>query len=429
MRRTITPKRKVMGEVEPPGDKSISHRAAIIGAISLGTTEILNFLPAQDTLSTLRCLQDLGVQIEGMETTEVVVRGRGLRGLRHPPHILDVGNSGTTMRLLAGVLAGHDFTVTITGDASIRRRPMDRIAIPLKRMGAVVTGRGDKCYPPLVIRGGKLRPIEYRMPIASAQVKSCILLAGLYAEGFTTVIEPAPSRDHTERMLKIFGAEVYKSGLRVAVRGPAELRGARIRVPGDFSSAAYLIAAALIMEEGELKIKDVGVNPTRTGALDIFREMGAQIELQREREVSGEPVADIVVRPSKLRGVTVGGDLVPRAIDELPLIATLGCYAEGETVIRDAEELRVKETDRIAALCSELPKLGAEVEEHPDGLTVRGGRKLRGAPLKSYGDHRMAMTLAVAALRAEGESTIDEAECVEISFPQFFDVLDSITFA
>ncbi len=429
MRRTITPKRKVMGEVEPPGDKSISHRAAIIGAISLGTTEILNFLPAQDTLSTLRCLQDLGVQIEGMETTEVVVRGRGLRGLRHPPHILDVGNSGTTMRLLAGVLAGHDFTVTITGDASIRRRPMDRIAIPLKRMGAVVTGRGDKCYPPLVIRGGKLRPIEYRMPIASAQVKSCILLAGLYAEGFTTVIEPAPSRDHTERMLKIFGAEVYKSGLRVAVRGPAELRGARIRVPGDFSSAAYLIAAALIMEEGELKIKDVGVNPTRTGALDIFREMGAQIELQREREVSGEPVADIVVRPSKLRGVTVGGDLVPRAIDELPLIAALGCYAEGETVIRDAEELRVKETDRIAALCSELPKLGAEVEEHPDGLTVRGGRKLRGAPLKSYGDHRMAMTLAVAALRAEGESTIDEAECVEISFPQFFDVLDSITFA
>ena len=428
-RATIRPIRGVRGTVYVPGDKSISHRAAILGSIALGITEVRGFLLACDTMRTIECLRALGVKIEVGESHDLVIYGRGLKGLIKPTKPLDVGNSGTTMRLLAGVLAGYDFATTLTGDASIRRRPMDRIAVPLRLMGATVSGRGERCFPPIIVRGGKLRSIEYRMPIASAQVKSCILLAGLYAPGFTVVIEPAPSRDHTERMLGLFGAEVYKSGLRVAVRGPSELRATTLRVPGDFSSAAFLIAAALLAEEGELTIRDVGVNPTRTGFLDIVREMGGQVELRNEREVSGEPVADIVARPSRLRGVTVKGEVVPRAIDELPLVAVLGCFAEGETRIEGASELRVKECDRIAALSSELPKLGAEVEELEDGLVVRGGRPIRGGQVKSYGDHRMAMALTVAALRGLSETRVEEAGCVRISFPGFFEALDSLVYA
>jgi 3-phosphoshikimate 1-carboxyvinyltransferase len=406
-----------------PGDKSISHRAAILGALARGTTRVSGFLRAEDCLSTLRCLRALGASIDE-RGNDLEIRGSALR---EPEEILDVGNSGTTIRLLAGVLAGQAFHSVLTGDASVRRRPMDRVADPLRRMGARISGRQAGRLAPLAIDGGGLRGIAYATPVASAQVKSAVLLAGLFADGETVVQEPSQSRDHTERMLGAFGAEVVRDGLTTRLRGPQVLRGAEVRVPGDLSSAAFLLVAAALVPGSELQIADVGLNPTRAGVLDILKMMGAAVEIRDLRDEAGEPVGTVWVRAGRLHGVTIGGALIPRAIDELPVLAVAASLAEGETVIRDAAELRVKESDRVEALARELGRLGATVEAQPDGLAVVGARRLRGGSVRSGGDHRIAMALAVAGLCADGPVTIDDPACIETSFPGFADLLRRAT--
>jgi len=419
----VSPGRALQGVLRVPGDKSISHRGAILGAIAHGTTRVSGFLQAEDCRSTLRCLRAAGVSI-AEQGDEMEVRGGPLQ---EPEEVLDVGNSGTTIRLLAGVLAGHPFHSVLTGDASIRRRPMDRIADPLRRMGARVSGRQGGRLAPLAIDGGKLRGIEYDTPVASAQVKSAVLLAGLFAEGTTSVREPAQSRDHTERMLGAFGAAVERDGLTTRLRGPVALRAARVRVPGDFSSAAYFIVAASLVPGSEIQIRDVGLNPTRTGLLDILKTMGAQVEVGDLREEGGEPVGTVAVRARRLHGAVIGGNLVPRAIDELPVLAVAACLAEGETVIRDAAELRVKESDRVEALARELGRLGARIEPRPDGMVIAGGRPLRGGHVTSGGDHRIAMSLAVAGLCAAGPVSIEDPANIETSFPGFAEALRRAT--
>lgn len=409
--------------VRVPGDKSISHRAAILGALARGTTRVWGFLRAEDCLSTLRCLRALGVSIDD-RGNDLEIQGNALR---EPEEILDVGNSGTTMRLLAGVLAGHAFHSVLTGDASVRGRPMDRVADPLRRMGARISGRQAGRLAPLAIDGGGLRGIAYATPVASAQVKSAVLFAGLFAEGETAVQEPSQSRDHTERMLRGFGAEVMREGLTTRLRGPQGLLGAEVRVPGDLSSAAFLLVAAALVSGSELAVADVGLNPTRTGVLDVLRMMGADVVVRDLKEEGGEPVGTVAVRASRLHGVVIGGDLIPRAIDELPVLAVAASLAEGETVIRDAAELRVKESDRVEALARELGRLGARIEPQPDGLAIVGMRRLRGGPVRSGGDHRIAMALAVAGLCADGPVTIDDPACIETSFPGFADVLRRAT--
>ena len=418
----VAPGRPLRGVLRVPGDKSISHRAAMLGAIARGTTHVAGFLRAEDCLSTLRCLRALGASINE-RGSDLEITGAPFR---EPDEILDVGNSGTTMRLLAGLLAGHPFHSVLTGDASIRRRPVDRVAEPLRRMGATISGRQGGRLAPLSIDGGGLRGISYATPVASAQVKSAVLLAGLFADGETDVREPSQSRDHTERMLGAFGARIVRDGLTTRLRGPQTLRAASVRVPGDLSSAAFFLVAAALIPGSELAVTDVGLNPTRTGVLDALKMMGADLEVRDLREREGEPVGTVLVRGSRLRGATIGGDLVPRAIDELPVLAVAACFAEGETVIRDAAELRVKESDRIAALARELGRLGARVEPQPDGLAIVGGTALRGARVHSGGDHRMAMALAVAGLRADGPVTIDDPACIETSFPGFADALRSV---
>jgi 3-phosphoshikimate 1-carboxyvinyltransferase len=415
----VGPGRPLRGTLRVPGDKSISHRAAMLGAVAAGTTRVRGFLRAADCLSTLRCLRLLGAGVEE--------RGGDLEILGgvfcEPDDVLDAGNSGTTIRLLAGIAAGQPFHTVLTGDASVRRRPMDRIAAPLRAMGARIAGRAGGRLAPLAIRGGGLRGIAYATPVPSAQVKSAVLLAGLFAEGETSVREPAQSRDHTERMLPAFGVAVAREGLAVRLRGPAALRGTEIRVPGDLSSAAFFLVAAALVPGSELRIAEVGLNPTRTGVLDALRLMGAEIEVHGLREAGGEPVGDVVVRARPLHGAALGGDLIPRAIDELPAIAVAAALADGETVIRDAAELRVKESDRIDALARELARLGARVEAQPDGLAIAGRGRLRGGRVHSGGDHRIAMALAVAGLRADGPVTVDDAACIETSFPGFEDLL------
>ncbi|MFN3476807.1 MAG: 3-phosphoshikimate 1-carboxyvinyltransferase, partial [Candidatus Methylomirabilales bacterium] len=381
------------------------------------------FLKGEDCLRTARAFAAMGVAMEDLDGEELVISGRGLRGLQEPEEVIDCGNSGTTMRLLAGVLAAQPFLSILTGDGSLRRRPMGRIVEPLRKMGAQIWGRENGNLPPLAILGGPLKGIAYESPLASAQVKSALLLAGLFAEGETVVVEPFPSRDHTERMLKRFGVSVRRNGTAVTVKPPKALIPQQITVPGDFSSAAFFLVAALIVPGSELLIKDVGVNPTRTGFLDALRLMGAEIELDHLREVSGEPVADIRAKASPLRGIELKGALIPRMIDEIPAFAVAACQAEGISVIRDASELRVKETDRLSALARELRKLGAQVEELPDGLLIGGGGGLKGADGETYGDHRMAMALSVAGLVAEGETSITDASWVDISFPGFFETL------
>jgi len=398
-----------------PGDKSIPHRAAPLGGIASGTTRVRGFLRAEDCLATLRCLRSLGVSIEDTPDELVIHGGR----LQEPEEILDVGNSGTTIRLLVGILSGHRFHSVLTGDASIRRRPMDRVVDPLRRMGARISGREAGRLAPLSIDGGSLRGISYATQVASAQIKSAVLLAGLFAEGETVVREPSPSRDHTERLLPEFGVPVGRDGLAVRLAGPVPLRGATLRVPGDLSSASYFLVAAALVPGSEVTVEDVGLNPTRTGVLDILRMMGAAVELRDVREDGGEPAGTVTVRAAQLRGTTIGGDLVPRAIDELPVVAVAACLAEGETVIRDAAELRVKESDRIGALARELGRLGATIEAQPDGLAIVGVRRLRGGRAMSGGDHRIAMALAVAGLCADGPVTIDDPACIETSFPGF----------
>ncbi len=405
-----------------PGDKSISHRSVMFGALAKGDTEISNFLRGADCLSTISCFRSMGVDIEE-KGENVLVHGKGLRGLRRPDGILDCGNSGTTTRLISGILAAQDFDVTLTGDESIQKRPMKRIIDPLSLMGAEIESvRGNGCAP-LHITGAPLHGISYSTPVASAQVKSAILLAGLYADGETRVTEPAPSRNHTELMLSSFGADVRTEGTTVTIRQAEELYGQKIQVPGDISSAAFFIAAGLLIPGSEILLKNVGVNPTRDGVLRVFRRMGGSIETTALSSGSGEPAADLLVKASRLHGVEIGGEEIPSLIDEIPVIAAAACFADGVTVIRDAAELKVKESNRIAAMTENLRAMGADVTETEDGMIIRGGRPLHGAVIDSRNDHRIAMTFAVAALAAEGETSIPQWDCVNISYPGFLEDL------
>ncbi|WP_227874431.1 3-phosphoshikimate 1-carboxyvinyltransferase [Tumebacillus algifaecis] len=423
----IEPAGRVQGEVEVPGDKSISHRAVMFGALADGVTHVRGFLPGADCLSTIDCFRKMGVAIERLSETELRVTGAGLHGLQEPDDLLDVGNSGTTARLMLGILAGQPFHCTVTGDASIRRRPMGRVTNPLREMGTKIDGREDGRLAPLSVRGGNLRGINYDSPVGSAQVKSAILLAGLFADGSTGVKEPEPSRDHTERMLRAFGVPVFEADGYTSVRGGAKLTATEIEVPGDISSAAFLLVAAAILPGSDLLIRNVGINPTRTGILDVLREMGAQIELLNERVSGDEPIADLRVRAGALRGVTVRGAMIPRLIDEIPVLAVAATQAAGVTEIRDAKELKVKESNRIATTAAELRKFGAQVEELEDGLRIIGGMKLRGgAIVETHHDHRIAMAMAVAALVADGPATIRDWESVDVSFPGFAQLVQNI---
>ncbi|MCS7252599.1 MAG: 3-phosphoshikimate 1-carboxyvinyltransferase [Armatimonadota bacterium] len=435
MRKVIRGCEHVAGTVEVPGDKSISHRALLIGAIAEGITTIEGCLIAEDVLSTARCLTAMGVRIEGLcanaplcsASATLSVHGVSGANFSAPQDVLDAGNSGTTMRLLLGLLAAHRFEATIDGDESLRRRPMDRVAKPLTQMGAHISGQGDKCYPPVSIRGSRLRAIEYQMPVASAQVKSAILLAGLFADGVTSVIQPAATRDHTERMLRAFGADLSVDGLKVSIIGGATLRAQRVLVPGDFSSAAFFMALAAAIPSAKLTVKGVGLNPTRVGFIEALVRMGVDVRVENQRVASGEPVGDVtVIGCERLSPINISGEIIPTMIDELPLLAVLCSVANGESLIRDAHELRIKESDRIAAMASELSSMGADITELPDGWRIVGVRRLRGAQVKSYGDHRVAMSLAIAGMLADGETIIDDAECVSISFPQFWELLEGL---
>lgn len=407
------------GEVTVPGDKSISHRAVMFGALSQGITEVTNFLQGADCLSTIDCFRRLGIQIENTPE-KIVIHGKGLHGLTQSDSILDVGNSGTTTRLISGILAGQTFETTLNGDASIQSRPMKRIMEPLSLMGAdIVSLRGNHCAP-LQIRGTALHGIHYHSKVASAQVKSCILLAGLYADGLTSVTEPSVSRNHTELMLRGFGANVLCEGKTASITPNPELYGQKIEVPGDISSAAYFIAAGLLVPGSEILVKNVGINPTRDGLLRVCKAMGADITLLNKRETGGEPVADILVRHSSLNAAVIEGEIIPTLIDELPMIAVMACFAKGTTVIMDAAELKVKESDRIAVMVDNLSRMGAHITAANDGMIIEGGYPLHGAEIDSHLDHRIAMSFAVAALAAEGETKILDADCVNISYPNFY---------
>ncbi|AFY85123.1 3-phosphoshikimate 1-carboxyvinyltransferase [Oscillatoria acuminata] len=412
----------VQGRIRVPGDKSISHRALMLGAIAKGETTIEGLLLGEDPRSTARCFQALGAEISPLNEQRVRVRGVGVGELIEPTDILDAGNSGTTMRLMLGILASHpDRFFTVTGDKSLRSRPMSRVVQPLQQMGAQIWGRNGNSLAPLAIQGQSLRPIHYHSPIASAQVKSCILLAALMAQGTTTITEPAVSRDHSERMLKAFGAEITTDPdtKSVMITGPAQLQGQSVIVPGDISSAAFWIVAAAIVPDSDLTIENVGINPTRTGILEALEMMDADIQLENERIVAGEPVADIRVRHSQLKGCTIGGDIIPRLIDEIPILAVAAIFASGQTVISEAAELRVKESDRLAVTATVLNQMGAKITELPDGLEITGGTPLTGTDVESYDDHRIAMSLAIAALNASGTTTIHHAEAAAISYPDF----------
>ncbi|MEX0800693.1 MAG: 3-phosphoshikimate 1-carboxyvinyltransferase [Dehalococcoidia bacterium] len=429
MQRTVRRPRSVDASITVPGNKSIGHRAAILNAIAAGEATVRNFPDAADCAATLRCLRDLGVDWT-LRNGALRIHGRGRHGLTESDRVLDCRNSGTTMRLLAGLLAPQPFFSTLSGDASLRSRPMDRVIGPLRRMGADVRGRAGDSRAPLAVRGRALRGIRYRLPVASAQVKSALLLAGLYAVGDTVVEESQPTRDHTERMLKAMGARVRTSrGVITLSPLTRDLRPLSLSVPGDVSAAAPWLVLAVCHPEARVRVRNVGVNPTRTGVLDALRLMGADVRLQRERMAGHEPVADIVARPSRLQGVEIAGDIVPLAIDELPLIALAACFAKGETVIRDAAELRVKESDRISATARELRRLGADIEELPDGMRIRPVPRLVGATVSSHGDHRLAMVLAVAGLLASGRTVIRNAGAVAVSYPLFWRDLELISSA
>lgn len=426
MQRAVRPPRALRGTIDPPGDKSVSHRAAILNAIAQGEATIENFQRGEDCLATLRCLRLLGADWRWRDGSTLELRGRGRRGLRESAAVLDCRNSGTTLRLLGGLLAAQPYFSVLSGDASLRSRPMGRIVEPLRLMGADIRGREGDTKPPLAIRGGALKGIRYRLPVASAQVKSALILAGLYAEGETVLEEPATTRDHTERMLQSMGADL-RCGEGVAVQPLAgELRPLSLRVPGDISAAACWLVLGALHPDAEIRVRGVGVNPTRNGVLDALRAMGADLRVEEERTWGPEPVADIVVRSSRLVGTEIGGELVPRAIDELPLLALAACLAEGETLIRDAGELRVKESDRIGATARELRRLGAEIEETGDGLRIRGRARLRGAAVSSREDHRQAMMLAVAGAVAQGETKISRAQAVGVSYPLFWQDFDRL---
>lgn len=414
------------GEVTVPGDKSISHRSVMFGAIAKGLTEIDGFLQGADCLSTISCFERMGVSVEN-RGDRVLVFGNGMHGLKKPDGVLDCGNSGTTTRLLSGLLSAQPFCVTLTGDESIRKRPMKRIITPLSQMGASIKSVNDNGCAPLFIEGQRLHGISYQSPVASAQVKSAVLLAGLYAEGETRVTEPYLSRNHSELMLAHFGADVRTEGTTAVLRPARELFGQKISVPGDISSAAFFIAAALMVPGSELLIRNVGINPTRDGILTVCRSMGADIEILNPSAGSGEPVADLLVRHSSLHGTEIGGAVIPTLIDELPVIAAMACLADGETVIRDAAELKVKESNRIAVMTEGLSAMGARVEETADGMIIHGGSPLHGAVIDSRKDHRIAMTFAVTALAASGQTEILDADCVSISYPGFYEDLKRLS--
>ena len=414
------------GEITVPGDKSISHRSVIIGSLAKGKTSVKGFSKGEDNLRTLNAFRMMGVEIEEFSGGRLIINGHGLHSLKEPEDVIDSGNSGTTMRLLTGLLSGQDFFSVITGDSSLRRRPMKRVVKPLGSMGAMILGRKGGDFAPLAVNGTKLNPIDYTSPIASAQVKTAILLAGLYADGVTRVKEPHISRDHSERMLSFFGADLQREDNTIAISGGAKLEGRDIKIPGDISSAAFFIVAALITPDSEILLKQVGVNPSRTGVLDTLRKMGGDIRILNASEEWGEPVADILVKSSHLRGITIEGELVPRTIDEFPVLSIAASVAEGRTVFRDAHELRVKETDRIKAMACELNKFGVEVEEFDDGMSIFGRNDLQGCKCRSYGDHRVAMSLIVAGLRASGRTVVEDTSCIGTSFPDFEDKLFSL---
>ena len=418
-------KRPLKGEITVPGDKSISHRAVMFGALSQGTTEVTNFLQGADCLSTIDCFRRLGIQIENT-TEKILVHGKGLHGLTKSDSILDVGNSGTTTRLISGILAGQTFETTLNGDESIQSRPMKRIMEPLSMMGADITSiYGNNCAP-LKITGAPLHGIHYHSKVASAQVKSCILLAGLYADGITKVTEPTISRNHTELMLRGFGANVVCEGKTASISPDPKLIGQKIEVPGDISSAAYFIAAGLIVPGSEILVKNVGINPTRDGIIRVCQDMGADITLLNKRENGGEPVADVLVRYSDLKATTIEGEIIPTLIDEIPMIAVMACFAKGTTIIKDAAELKVKESDRIAVMVDNLSRMGAHITATDDGMIIEGGYPLHGAVIDSHLDHRIAMSFAIAALAADGETEIKDAHCVNISYPNFYEELSNL---
>ena len=417
---------KLKGNIFVPGDKSISHRSLILGSIAQGETRIYNFLNSLDCLKTLECMQALGAEIELGKDNSVKIKGKGLYGLKEPKDILDVGNSGTTIRLLTGLLSGQDFYSVLCGDASIRNRPMRRVVEPLRLMGADIGGRKDGQFAPLSIKGSNLNPFRYTLPVASAQVKTALLLAGLYTIGETLIKEPLPTRDHTERMLEIMRADLKISPPEIKVMGGKELKGTDIFIPGDISSAAYFIVAASVLKGSQITIKQIGVNPTRTGIIGILNKMGAKIDTLNYQIKSNEPQADLKVEYSELKGIEIKKENVPFLIDELPLIAVVATQAQGKTVVSGARELRVKETDRIKAIVSELKKMGADIEEREDGFAVNGPTRLQGAVCESYNDHRIAMSLAVAALLAEGKTVIRNSECIDISFPGFEKTLQNL---
>ncbi len=418
----VSKTKRLRGEVSIPGDKSVSHRSVMFGAIARGTTEIHHYLQGADCLSTISCFRKMGIEIDNRGET-VLVRGKGLRGLTQPDGVLDCGNSGTTMRLISGILAGQPFGAVLTGDDSIRKRPMNRIMEPLGLMGAHIRSTENNGYAPLEILGGHLHGISYTSRVASAQVKSAILLAGLYAEGETRVTEPYLSRNHSEIMLNHFGADIRTEGTCAILRPGGELQGRKILVPGDISSAAYFICAGLMVPDSEILIRNVGINPTREGILRVSRAMGAHITLLDEQSGSGEPTADILVRSSSLHGTVIEGAIIPTLIDELPMIAAMACLAEGKTVIRDAAELKVKESNRLEVMVRCLKAMGADVTETDDGMIIEGGKPLSGAVIDSRLDHRIAMTFAVLGLCAEGETRILGSECVNISYPGFYEDL------
>lgn len=413
------------GEIMVPGDKSISHRSVMFGSIAYGETRIFNFLPGDDCLSTISCFRKLGVVIEENEG-ELRIAGKGLEGLKEPEEILDVGNSGTTIRLLLGILAGRPFHSSLIGDCSIGRRPMTRVTGPLSKMGAQIDGRKNGAYTPLSIRGGNLKPLHYELPVASAQVKSALLLAGLQAEGETTIVEPAPTRDHTEKMIRQFGGEIQQNGREITVKGGQKLTASTVHVPGDISSAAFFLVAAAIVPGSEIRLKNVGLNPTRTGIIEVLTNMGADFQIQEHQDSSFEPIGDILIRSSNLKGTVIQGDLIPKLIDEIPIIALLATQAEGKTVIKNAEELKVKETNRIDTVVHELAKLGADIEATDDGMIINGKIGLHGGKVSSHGDHRIGMMLAVASLVCDAEVELENAEAISVSYPSFFTHLESL---
>lgn len=419
------------GEVTVPGDKSISHRCVMFGSIAKGITEVQNFLQGADCLATIDCFRSLGIEIENNETS-VLIRGKGLHGLTAPSNLLDVGNSGTTTRLISGILAGQPFDSKLSGDDSLNSRPMKRIIEPLTRMGANISSILRNGCAPLYITPGHLHGIHYHTPVASAQVKSCILLAGLYADGDTSVTEPSLSRNHTELMLQEFGADIHSSldadstKATAVIRPCKELYGQKINVPGDISSAAYFIAAGLLVPDSEILIKEIGVNPTRAGLLEVCQHMGGDITLLNRHTEAGEPVADILVRTSRLHGITIEGKIIPALIDEIPIIAVMAAMAEGTTIIRDAAELKVKESDRIETVTDNLKAMGCDIIPTDDGMIIHGGKPLHGATIHTLLDHRIAMAFSIAALIAEGTTKILDSHCVDVSFPSFYDTFENL---